>query len=393
MTSNLTVRMVTDSKEFESMREVWNELLAKSSDNNIYLTWEWLFTWWKCYGENKKLSILLIEEGDRIAGIVPLMQSRYGKGFIKFDVLENISSTDVDYGGIILTERKEESVTALMTYLERIISSSSNITLRMVQIPEDSEFFILVQKIYPQFSKTLRLDVKTLTACPFIALPATWNEYFSSLSRKRRHNLRRGSKLLQKEHSGEFKKFAGNNDDFARQVQEFYALHQKRWEMENLRGIFSDKKAREFYLEVGRAFLNKGWLDLSFITVDGREASAVYGFKYNKKFYYCFTAYDTNYSKYSIGNLHIMYLIDDAIKSNLTEFDFLIGDEQYKLHWTHLTQNNMKLVLAKRKFLCSNRLLLFHPFMRLYEISKRSLRENYHLYLKKRRQNKRVQND
>ena len=53
MARSLTVRVVTDSEEFESLRELWNSLLAKSADNDAYLTWEWLFTWWVDYGAGK----------------------------------------------------------------------------------------------------------------------------------------------------------------------------------------------------------------------------------------------------------------------------------------------------------------------------------------------------
>lgn len=56
MTSNLTVRVVTESQEFKSLRETWDSLLAKSSDNDAYLTWKWLFTWWVHYGQGKRLT-------------------------------------------------------------------------------------------------------------------------------------------------------------------------------------------------------------------------------------------------------------------------------------------------------------------------------------------------
>ena len=75
---NLQIRVVTDLEEFRSLREIWNSLLTGSSDNNAYLTWEWLFTWRQHCGRGKKLCILVIKDGKRIVGIIPLMRAGYG---------------------------------------------------------------------------------------------------------------------------------------------------------------------------------------------------------------------------------------------------------------------------------------------------------------------------
>ena len=150
MASDLAVRIVTDSEEFESLRGLWDSLLARSSDNDAYLTWEWLFTWWRHYGEGKKLNILLIEDEGRIIGIVPLMQARYGKYPFKLEVLENISSMDPDHSGVILTERKEDCAIAFLSYLEKNING---ITFRLSRISKDSEFLALMRMQLPTFSK------------------------------------------------------------------------------------------------------------------------------------------------------------------------------------------------------------------------------------------------
>ena len=44
-------------ENFESLpinKYEWNNILKKSNNNNIFLTWEWLSTWFKYFGTNKK---------------------------------------------------------------------------------------------------------------------------------------------------------------------------------------------------------------------------------------------------------------------------------------------------------------------------------------------------
>jgi hypothetical protein len=53
--------------EFQSLEDRWNITLKDSPSKTIFSTWEWLSTWWKHFGEGKKLVILLIENKNRFA--------------------------------------------------------------------------------------------------------------------------------------------------------------------------------------------------------------------------------------------------------------------------------------------------------------------------------------
>ncbi|GAI28300.1 unnamed protein product, partial [marine sediment metagenome] len=101
---------------------------------------------------------------------------------------ENISSMDPDYSGVILTERKQDCVTAFLSYLEERINSGG-IILRLSRIAKDSEFLTLMRKQYPSLSKSLSLYERALTPCPYIPLPLTWDEYLASFSSKTRNTL------------------------------------------------------------------------------------------------------------------------------------------------------------------------------------------------------------
>ena len=384
MTNNLKVGVVTDSEEFSSLRETWDALLAKSSDNNAYLTWEWLLTWWKHYGEGKRLNILLIEEGDKIIGIVPLMRVKYGKFPVRLDVMENISSLDPDYSGVILTERKEDCVTALLSYLEKRINSDG-ITVRLSRIAGDSEFLTLMRKQCPSLSKSLVLYERALTPSPYIPLPATWDEYLDLLSSKTRNTLRRKLKLLRKEHNIEFKK-CSPADDIPGSVHIFYELHQRGWRSRGLSGALTDAKMREFNIDISKVFSEKGWLNLSFLVVDEKPASAVYGFEYNGKFYYGLTGFDPDYSRHSVGHLHIMFLMEEAIKNSLKEFDFMIGAEEYKYRWHALERANYQVIILRRSFLSQLRLRQLDAILLLGLLRRYGLQESFRRYLRRKRQ-------
>ena len=75
--SRLSVRAVGDIESLVALAPTWNVLLERSRSNTIFLTWEWVYTWWQIYGEGRRLHVLVVEgEAVGIVGIAPLMKVR-----------------------------------------------------------------------------------------------------------------------------------------------------------------------------------------------------------------------------------------------------------------------------------------------------------------------------
>jgi CelD/BcsL family acetyltransferase involved in cellulose biosynthesis len=378
---NLSIEEVNDIEGFRALKETWNNLLSQCPDNNIFLTWEWLFHWWRHYGGDKKLRILLIRESDKIIGIAPFMENTYREGFASFNVIENICSENCDYSSIILTEQKQESVTRLVDYMARIAREGDNI-IRIYQVPENSTFLTILREQYPSLSKSLFLNEKVITSCPYIELPKTWEEYLRSLRKKRRGNLRRAMQSLQQDHKVEFKKYTAG-DDLRKQLQVLFKLHQKRWQGENIVSKFTTAEAREFYTDVSKAFSEKNWLSFSSLDVDGKTASILWGFTYLNTWWDMTPAFDPDYAQYSVGNLHMMKIIEESIQNGLEKIDFLKGQASYKFHWTSSERDNYRITIARKGFGGRYRVWLFEVLKKYSNSRKRSFRENIELLINK----------
>lgn len=381
---NTTVRVVTDLKDFESLRGVWDSLQQKCRDeNSIYLTHEWLLTWWKHFREGKKLNILLIEKEDQVIGIFPLMKTEYRVGLIKLHALETIGVMGRNYVGLIPPESREEAITAFLAYLEEELAKN-RLILRLNLVPGDSRFFDLLWRHSSLFSKSLAIHQKVTTLALYIPLPKTWGEYFGSLSKKRRWNLRRALQPLEKAHAVEYQEYTAVSLEEG--LSKLLDLHQRRWQSVHISGVFSNPKVKEFYRDIANQFLKKNWLHFSYLTVDSKVVSALYGFVYNQKLCTLTAARDIRYSEYSVGHLHKMYLIKDAIRKQLREVDFQQGEQPYKFYWTKSARRCMQVIIM-RKGLCPGlRLKLLDAFWRLYGLRQYGLRESYYLNRIKRRE-------
>ena len=72
----MNFKIIKDQKQFHSLHKTWNHLLQISHINSIYLTWEWLYTWWQTYGEGRELFIICAFKGNRLIAIVPFLKRK-----------------------------------------------------------------------------------------------------------------------------------------------------------------------------------------------------------------------------------------------------------------------------------------------------------------------------
>ncbi len=66
----LSVRVLHSFEDAEFFRSAWNDLVLRSGAD-IYQTFDWCRLWWKYYGVNRQLHIVLCFSGEELVGIIP----------------------------------------------------------------------------------------------------------------------------------------------------------------------------------------------------------------------------------------------------------------------------------------------------------------------------------
>ena len=75
----INIRCISSIQEFENLRDNWKRLLDQNHIQSAFLSWEWLFSWWKTFGHDKSLRIIAAWKSDRLVGIAPLMLEKRKK--------------------------------------------------------------------------------------------------------------------------------------------------------------------------------------------------------------------------------------------------------------------------------------------------------------------------
>jgi hypothetical protein len=109
--------------QFGNMREEWNSLLGKSATNEIFLLWEWMYSWWDVFKNgNGELYLLRGKNplGETI-GIAPFyLHHQTGLGNCKRNTIRFCSSLETfpDHLDIIAPKEYEHSFSeAVVNYL------------------------------------------------------------------------------------------------------------------------------------------------------------------------------------------------------------------------------------------------------------------------------------
>ena len=78
--------VLTDSNQIIDLKGEWNQLLQRSHTNTIFLTWEWIYTWWEVFGKEGELFLITVRnKGGELIGIAPffIRKSKYYKFPVK----------------------------------------------------------------------------------------------------------------------------------------------------------------------------------------------------------------------------------------------------------------------------------------------------------------------
>jgi CelD/BcsL family acetyltransferase involved in cellulose biosynthesis len=182
--------------------------------------------------------------------------------------------------------------------------------------------------------------------CPYLSLPTTSDELMSSLGSETRASLRRRSRKV--DQLGAKVELVSDVSALAPGLDMLFVLHGKRWALRGQTGNFSNATVRAFHEDVARRFLDRDWLKLYMLKLDGKVVASIYTFSYAQKLFYYQAGFNPTWSKHSPGFVLMGRCIEDAIARGLLEFDYLRGDEPYKKRWTKTRRETWSLTIVPR---------------------------------------------
>lgn len=250
-----------------------------------------------------------------------------------------------DYLDLIVTadSREAHAYEALWRWLTNDCGESWNL-LDLHNVPGSSPSLRRLPALAAASGEfEVSLDVEEV--CPVIALPSTWDEYLSSLSKKERHEIRRKLRKVNREATVDCY-YADDPTSLYDEVDDFIVLHRMSAGPKN---AFMDDRKQGFFHALAAVALHNEWLRLAFLSVNNLKASAMLCFRYGNAFQVYNSGYNPElYRELSTGIVLLAHCIRDAIEQGLALFDFLRGEEEYKYRFGAHRTEVYNLKIARR---------------------------------------------
>src|SRR5262245_55508018 len=108
----INVEVVDTCERFARLCGDWTALLKFSAANCLFLTHDWLFTWWKHLSNGRHLAILTARHDGRLIGILPVCERPAQVARIMPRALEFLGSGVIgsDYLDVIAERGREDEV-------------------------------------------------------------------------------------------------------------------------------------------------------------------------------------------------------------------------------------------------------------------------------------------
>lgn len=311
----------TSPDVFDLLANEWNALLQRSAANTLFLTREWQKVWWQGLGEGDLRVLTMRDEAGHLAGIAPLF---FSSGEISGAPVAFVGCREVsDYLDFIFEQGQEPA--CLQALLDHLAGDDCPAwhEIGLCNIPETSPTLSLLPAMAA--ARGWQVETRFEDVCPIVPLPATFDDYLAMLDGKERRELMRKLRRAGDEVRIVFTQNAGALD---RDMHDFIRLM-----MASMPGkaAFMTPRMSRFFHMAARAMFDAGWLELSFLEVNGDRAAAYLNFVYDNVVLVYNSGLDPQkYAYLSPGQVLLGRLIEKAIQDRRRAFDFLQGNEDYK---------------------------------------------------------------
>jgi CelD/BcsL family acetyltransferase involved in cellulose biosynthesis len=327
------IRTIRTFQEFLALSDRWNTLLKNTPSDNVFLTWDWLYTWARHYVDESQIRIILAFKNDELIGIAPFYVHTRVKRMIKVREMRFIGSEDagamhLDF--IVGRKHKDAVVRAVHRHLHEDAVGVWDLLI-LSELPAESSSIDLWERLVGEPGKVI--EVAGTTAAPFIDLSRGLEHFVASLSANERYNLRRKQRRLEALGNVTYDRVSSTQHvDAAMDLM--IDLHQTRWRQKGEGGVFGNDRRRVFHREIARAFSAKGWLRLDFLLLGGEAIAGVYAYTYNGCYWFYLPGLNPQAApKNSPGILLLFHCIEDTAREGFKEFNLLTGTDDYKMAW------------------------------------------------------------
>ena len=285
----LSVDRLETIEALRSLEHEWTALLRRYAGQSLFLTNEFVTTWWEHFGEGKQLRVLVVRDGSEVVGIAPLMISRQSYCGLPVRMLGFLANRHTSRSDFIIPERGPEVMAALAAEMRR--SAKDWDVLRLVHVPRESATLSLLAE---------SLDAEGLKLFPVepsrqlcrLAIQGTWEQHVRKQSKAFRDNIRNYRNRFKKTQGAAITRH-GRPEEVAPCMARFFALENVSWKSNDDEVAFDDND-RRFYTVLAERMALQGGCDIRFVMVGDRDVGGFLSLVWGDVHYFLLNYFDAS---------------------------------------------------------------------------------------------------
>jgi CelD/BcsL family acetyltransferase involved in cellulose biosynthesis len=297
--------------DLDSAREDWMRLADASG--NLFSTWEWASIWWRHLGNERPLHPIACRDAasGEVVAILPLYLARARPA----RVLRLVGHGPADrLAPLCAPADRARAAAALRRALDDGVAG----------------WHVAVAERLPgeeHWAEALgETPLRNEPSPVLVTEGQDWDAFLAARSKNFRDQVRRRERKLAREHEIAYRLTrdpAGLDADYDALVR----LHRERWG-EGSRSF--DPPREELHRDFARAALERGWLRLWTLDVDGRPAAAWLGYRFGGAEWYYQAGRDPALEREAVGFVLMAHTVREALNDGVSEYRLLLGGEAYK---------------------------------------------------------------
>jgi len=330
------IELLQDTADVSKLEPVWNTVVETSSSSRCHSTYEWLSTWWKHFSRGNHLFLLVASEHGTPAGLAPFYVADDTK------TLHFLGQGLSDYADLIVPRGRGDIADQLVAAVVAHHNLWSGLDLE--EIPEDSPNVQPLDRLKDEqagdaWHKTVQ--------CPYLPITGSWDEFYQTLGKGFRHEVRNKLNRWDAVHRGEgaasklqyLDGGAVDSDLF----DEMVALSAERQSADGHRSPFLNHPDQEFLRDVLPIIGAHGQVRVGELRGEGALLAFMLAFYWQGVVYTWNTQYKPSYASYSPGRIMLVRFAEQRFNEGCRELDFMRGEERYKFDWTSHFRTNLAL--------------------------------------------------
>jgi CelD/BcsL family acetyltransferase involved in cellulose biosynthesis len=313
----------------------WDAVLAAAARPNVFLTRDWVTSWWAAFGHGAEAWLLRVAgPAGETLGLAPLYLGR-SPGMVRLPIrrlgIMGDHSVGSEYLGLVARAGHEQAVgQAVAAHL-----AAEGVRWDLADLSGLVEGDPAASALEAPLRDGAGRRRTQRQACSTVALPDSFEAYLAGIGSKFRQTYRQRANKLHRTCAVRYL-LTASEADLGPHLEALFRMHQVHWTALGFPGSFGDRRMREFYLDVSRRLLEAGRLRFWQLEVDGVIRASQFGFAYGGVLHSLQESYDTGFRAPGIGGLGVVlraHAIKAAIEEGLHSYDFLGGTEDFKQRW------------------------------------------------------------